>query len=204
MKLAGSSRRPDRAGSPRRAAPPALPRLATERMSLRALADADLDDFRRLEADPRVMRYIGDGRPPAAARIDAMVARVLGYPSLYPGLGCWCARRRDDREFLGWFVLKYCGRSCDVEVGYRLRPEAWGRGYATEGARVVVRHVFDELELDRLIGVTHPDNVASQRVLMKAGLADAGWGRYYGRRLRLFAARRFDFGGDDGVDGACS
>jgi RimJ/RimL family protein N-acetyltransferase len=85
-----------------------------------------------------------------------------------------------------------------------LRPEAWGRGYATEGARIVVRHAFDELELDRLIGVTHPDNVASQRVLMKAGLADAGWGRYYGRRLRLFAARRFDFGGDDGVDGACS
>lgn len=178
---------------------PALPRLAAARMRLCALGPGDLDDFRRLEADPRVMRYVGDGRPPPAARIEAMVERVLGYPALYPGLGCWCARRRDDRAFVGWFVLKYCGNSCDVEIGYRLRPEAWGRGYATEGARVVVRYVFDELELDRLIGVTHPDNVASQRVLMKAGLADAGWGRYYGRRLRLFAARRFDFGGGDAV-----
>ena len=73
-------------------------------------------------------------------------------------------------------------------------PDAWGQGFATEGATRLVRYGFDALELDRIIGVTDPANVASQRVLMKAGLADAGWGRYYGRRLRLFAARRFDFG----------
>jgi RimJ/RimL family protein N-acetyltransferase len=65
-----------------------------------------------------------------------------------------------------------------------------GRGYASEGARAVVRYGFSALGLDRIIGLTHPDNVASQRVLQKAGLADAGWGRYYNRRLRLFVADR--------------
>ena len=44
--------------------------------------------------------------------------------------------------------------------------------------------------MDTIIGVTHPENFASQRVLQKAGLADAGWGFYYERKLRLFAARR--------------
>jgi len=52
----------------------------------------------------------------------------------------------------------------------------------------VVRYGFDALGLDRIIGLTHPDNGASQRVLLKAGLADVGWGNYYGRRLRLFTA----------------
>ncbi len=49
---------------------------------------------------------------------------------------------------------------------------------------------FDDLGLHRIIGVTHPGNKASQRVLMKAGLEDAGWGHYYDRRLRLFVAER--------------
>jgi len=69
--------------------------------------------------------------------------------------------------------------------------EAWGQGFATEGATELVRYGFDDLGVDRIIGVTHPDNRASQRVLMKAGLADAGFvRRYYGVRLRLFVAER--------------
>jgi RimJ/RimL family protein N-acetyltransferase len=54
----------------------------------------------------------------------------------------------------------------------------------------LVDYGFDDLGLDRIIGVTHPANKASQRVLRKAGLEDVGWGRYYDRRLRLFAAQR--------------
>ena len=116
--------------------------------------------------------------------------RVLRYPRLYPDLGFWYTTRRDTGAFIGWFTLKYCGKSADVETGYMLLPEAWGQGYATEGASAMVRYGFDDLGLDRIIGVTHPDNFASQRVLQKAGLADAGWGHYYERKLRLFAARR--------------
>jgi len=79
-------------------------------------------------------------------------------------------------------------KTVDVEVGYRLLPGAWGSGYATEGTRALVRHGFAGLGLARIIGLTHPENLASQRVLAKAGLRDAGWGRYYGRDLRLFEA----------------
>jgi RimJ/RimL family protein N-acetyltransferase len=52
--------------------------------------------------------------------------------------------------------------------------------------RELVRYGFDDLGLHRIVGVTHPDNVASQRVLRKIGLADIGWGHYYGRPVRLF------------------
>jgi RimJ/RimL family protein N-acetyltransferase len=54
----------------------------------------------------------------------------------------------------------------------------------------MVARGFDLLGLERIIGVTHPDNLASQRVLLKAGLRDQGWGRYYDQDLRLFAIER--------------
>ena len=69
----------------------------------------------------------------------------------------------------------------------RLLPDAWGLGFATEGAAAMRDYGFDDLGLERIIGVTHPGNRASQHVLTKIGMADEGWGRYYDRRLRLFA-----------------
>ena len=170
------------------AVPP--PWLETLRLDMRDFTAGDSDDLWRLNTDPRVMRYIGDGKPVDQARHAQIMRRVIGYPAFYPDLGFWYTTRRDTGAFIGWFTLKYCGRSADVETGYMLLPDAWGQGFATEGASAMVRYGFDDLSLDRIIGVTHPDNVASQNVLQKAGLVDSGWGDYYDARLRLFAAQR--------------
>jgi RimJ/RimL family protein N-acetyltransferase len=167
---------------------PPVPWLETLRLELRAFVADDFDDLYRLDRDPQVMRYIADGRPASRATVAQRLARFIGYPTLYPDLGVWRAARRDTGAFIGFFCLVYTGKSTDIEVGYRLRRGAWGRGFATEGARALVAYGFDDLGLDRIIGVTQPGNKASQRVLLKAGLRDAGWGRYYDRRLRLFVA----------------
>jgi [ribosomal protein S5]-alanine N-acetyltransferase len=164
------------------------PWLETLRLALREFVPEDIDDLYRLDGDPRVMRFFGDGKAAPRQATAAAMRRILRYPRLYPDLGIWYATRRDTGAFIGWFTLKYAGRSPDVEVGYRLLHRAWGKGFATEGATALVHYGFDDLGLHRIIGVTHPDNVASQRVLMKAGLIDRGWGRYYDERLRLFAA----------------
>jgi ribosomal-protein-alanine N-acetyltransferase len=163
--------------------------LATERLSLREFRPDDVERLYRLNSDARVMRYIGDGSTETRDATERAVKRSMRYYRNYPGLGVWPAE--DERgAFVGWFCLKYVPDTVEIEVGYRLAPKAWGRGYASEGARAIVRYGFDELGLDRIIGLTHPDNAASQRVLQKAGLEDAGWGRYYGRRLRLFVRSR--------------
>jgi [ribosomal protein S5]-alanine N-acetyltransferase len=166
------------------------PWLETLRLELRAFVPGDFDDMVRLDSDPRVMKYIADGKPASRNAVAQRLKRFLRYPTLYPDLGVWRTARRDNGRFVGWFALNYAGRSTDIEIGYRLLPEAWGRGFATEGAAALLDYAFDDLGLDRVIGVTHPGNKASQRVLMKAGLADVGWGNYYDRRLRLFAAER--------------
>jgi RimJ/RimL family protein N-acetyltransferase len=166
------------------------PWLDTLRLSLREFTADDAAAIYRLDRDPRVVRFVGDGKPTPRREIDVRLARIVRNYALYPGLGSWYAARRDTGAFVGWFALKYCPPTCDVEIGYRLLHGAWGRGFATEGATELRRYAFDDLTLDRIIGVTHPDNHVSQRVLMKAGLADRGWGDYYGLHLRLFGAER--------------
>ena len=165
------------------AAPP-----STARLALRQFRPDDVDDVYRLDSDPRVMRYIGDGSVRTREEVASALVRSAAYYGNYPGLGVWASEKRDTGRFIGWFCLKYMPETADVEVGYRLLPEAWGKGYATEGALALVRYGFETLGLYRIVGVTHPDNDVSQRVLRKAGLRDAGWTRYWKREVRLFAA----------------
>jgi len=168
----------------------AEPWLETLRLSMRVFTPDDLDDLCALNGDRGVMKYIADGKVSTREEVGRALARFIRYPKLYADLGVWHTSRRDTGAFIGFFALNYAGKSADIEVGYRLMRDAWGLGFATEGATALVQFGFDELSLDRIIGVTHPGNKASQRVLMKAGLEDRGWGRYYDRRLRLFAAER--------------
>jgi RimJ/RimL family protein N-acetyltransferase len=163
------------------------PWLETLRLAMREFVPSDFDDLHRLDSDARVMKYIS-GKPATPEETRSTVRRIVRYYRLYPNLGAWYTVRRDTGRFIGWFSLKYAGKSSDVEIGYRLLPEAWGQGFATEGATAMYHYGFDDLDLDRIIGVTDPGNKASQRVLQKAGLVDRGWGRYYDLRLRLFAA----------------
>ena len=168
---------------------PPKPWLQTLRLELREFVPADVDDLYRLDSDPRVVKYLG-GEPLSREEVEANLRRIrIGYRANY-GLGIWHAARRDSGAFIGWFCLKYIPRSTDVEVGYRLVPEAWGQGFATEGAQALVAYGFDDLGLYKILGVTHRDNRASQRVLVKAGLNARGWSRYYARRVRLFVAER--------------
>ena len=167
-----------------------MARLLTARLALREFTGDDVDDLVDLDGDPRVMRYIGDGSVGTRATCEAGIERVLARYAEGTGLGVWRAARRDDGRFVGWVSLKPCGDSPDIEVGYRLMHDAWGQGFATELARAMLARGFEEVGLERIIGVTHPENFASQRVLVKAGMRDEGFGRYYGRDLRLFAIGR--------------
>ncbi|MGH8713978.1 MAG: GNAT family N-acetyltransferase [Casimicrobiaceae bacterium] len=167
--------------------PAPRPWLQTLRLDLREFTPDDIGDLVRLDSDPRVLKYINGGKPMPRAEVDAAMRRVTRYYALYPGLGVWRASLRGSGRFIGWYCLKYCPPTTDVEVGYRLLYAHWGHGYATEGARALVDYGFGDLGVARIIGVTHPGNKASQRVLRKAGLRDLGWGHYYDMRLRLFA-----------------
>jgi len=163
------------------------PWFKTARIALRRFVPSDAGDLLRLDSDPRVMRYINGGKPSTPAEIAVAMKRIPRIYAMYPGLGTWRAERRDTGAYIGWFTFKYVPKTPEIEVGYRLLHDAWGQGFATEGASAMRDYGFDDVGLSRIIGVTHRGNRASQHVLRKIGMADEGWGDYYDQRLRLFA-----------------
>jgi RimJ/RimL family protein N-acetyltransferase len=149
--------------------------LETARMRLRRFTEADAGDLAALHGDPAVMRYI-DGRPVPRAVVETQTLPGIlrGYRELPAGFGRWAAIEKSAGVFLGWFAIgPASSRGLDggTELGYRLRPAVWGRGYATEGARALVRKGFTDLGLDRVVATTMTVNVASRRVMEKAGLS---------------------------------
>lgn len=171
-------------------APPRRILLETERLVLRRYERDDLDRLTRLNTDPEVMRYIGDGSLRDREQTRAGIARAQRIYDIFPGLGFWVAEEKPTRRFVGVFALIYIPKTVEIEVGYRLIKSAWGRGIATDGARALVRYGLFELGLDRVVGLTHPENDPSKHVLMKAGLRARGTGHYYDKELCYFVAER--------------
>ena len=147
--------------------------LETERLILRRFTEADVDDLCDLDGDREVMRFITGGRPtPRDVTRDETLPRFLRAYERFEGFGVWAAVERSTGEFLGWFeFFPPKGRGPEeAELGYRLRPSAWGKGYATEGSRALVRKGFTDLGVRRVFAETMVVNAASRRVMEKAGL----------------------------------
>jgi RimJ/RimL family protein N-acetyltransferase len=166
--------------------------LETPRLRLRRLIAADLADLVALDSDPEVMRYVGS---PAGVRQPTETderARVRILESLrgdHEPLGFWRVEARGAaRTFLGLGALlrmpvgpgASTARDPDVEVAYRLVRAAWGHGVATEAAGALVAHGLDTVGLPRLVAVTYPENLVSQRVLDKLGFERRGLIDYQG------------------------
>jgi RimJ/RimL family protein N-acetyltransferase len=147
--------------------------LETDRLVLRRFTAADVDNLVDLDGDPEVMRFLTGGRPtPRDVIRDDILPAFLQYYDRFAGYGFWAAIEKSTGEFLGWFHFRpHDGASLDEpELGYRLRRSAWGKGYATEGSRALIRKGFTELGVRRVVASTMAVNVASRRVMEKAGM----------------------------------
>jgi RimJ/RimL family protein N-acetyltransferase len=167
--------------------PPAA--LETPRLLLRPFVADDAGWFLALNADPRVTRYTWD----AAVLTTVEQARqvLLDHPIAdygRHGFGRWACVLKACGTPIGFAGLKRLGDlGGEVDVGYRLLPAHWGAGLATEAAVASVRWGLDTLGLPRIIGLVDPENVASVRVLEKAGLAFEALFDYHGQRLARYA-----------------
>ncbi len=152
---------------------PAPDIVTSERLVLRRFTADDLDLLARLHSDPRVMRYTG-GVLDRAGSEALLHERILDCYERHPGLGVWLTIERTTGECVGIHNLNHLYGQPDVQVGYMLYPEFWGRGYATEMCVALLRHGFTTLALPRIVAITDVPHLASQHVLQKAGLEHKG------------------------------
>ncbi|WP_428309588.1 GNAT family N-acetyltransferase [Hydrocarboniphaga sp.] len=147
--------------------------LSTPRLLLRRFTLADLDLLDRLNSDAEVMRHLGG----VASRADTQAmleGRMLRYYDEHPGLGVWATIERRSGACIGFHLLNHIRGEQHIQVGYRLFPGYWGRGYATEMSIALLRYGFATLGLDTITAITAPDNFGSQSVLLKSGLRRNG------------------------------
>ncbi len=132
----------------------------------------DLPDWHELNQAPGVTRYLSS-TPPSREQTEAGLRRVVAAAALHHDYGFYTALQDD--EFVGWFHLRPGsveteGDIFNPELGYRLRPEYWGRRLATEGGDALVDHAFDQLGASSVYAETMAANAASRSVMAKLGM----------------------------------
>ncbi|GAB2688145.1 GNAT family N-acetyltransferase [Saccharopolyspora gloriosae] len=150
---------------------PENPCLVTERLVLRPWEPADFDAVRAWHADPVVMRHLGGVLD--SARSDATVRRWTAELES-KGFGMLAVCPADGARPIGTVGLGLPAFDSHftpcVEIGWRLDRGAWGRGYATEAARAVLRDGFDRLGLAEIVAFTARQNTGSERVMNRLGM----------------------------------
>lgn len=152
----------------------------TERLHIRLYTAGDFDFVYRMQSDPEIMHYI------RAAESDRGV--VLGraeawlkYQAENPGYGVWMMETRENPEVVGYGVVRHAeftpGK--DVEVGYIIAKEHWGKGYATESTLGMIEYALDALGVNKLVAYTDEANRGSNHVLEKCGFTRTGIEKIY-------------------------
>ena len=149
--------------------------LQTARLGLRRWLPADLDPFARMNQDPVVMEYFP--RVLSGVESAAMVKRAERHFDDF-GFGLYATDRLDTGEFIGFAGLSRPSfeawfTPC-VEIGWRLRRETWGQGFATEASLEILRFGLEEAGLEKIFSWTAVVNVRSERVMQKIGMEKVG------------------------------
>jgi len=159
--------------------------LTTERLRLRALTPDDLQDlYDRVSSDPEVA---WDGTPSTLEETRRSLERKIDHVREH-GFGMMAVTDRRTGDLYGFAGLQHLEGGHDIEIGYYLARQAWGRGFATELGHALVAMAFGPLGLERVVAVVRPENTASQNVLAKLGFRPVAVEHHYGADVELWEA----------------
>jgi RimJ/RimL family protein N-acetyltransferase len=143
--------------------------LETDRLRLRKITMADLEDIHAIWGDPEAMRLFPRTLDREGVR-EWIERNLTRYAET--GHGIWAVIRNEDGQFVGdcGLVIQDINGAPELEVGYHFLPRFWGRGYASEAARGCMDYARETLGRPRVISMIRPENLASRRVAERNGL----------------------------------
>ncbi len=169
-----------------------IPTLETEHLILRAWRADDAEVWYNMLQEPDLLKYFPDTQPPPRHMADRYIEHHLDHWRTF-GYGHWVVTTRGDGRVVGWTGLEYVSELEQTELAYLLSRSVWGRGYATEAGRAALRFAFDVPGVDAVIGLVHPDNAASIRVLEKCGMSLVDRVTLWGLEMCRYRVRRAEY-----------
>lgn len=166
-----------------------MPVFETARLVVRPFTIEDADNFFALQSNPDVMQYI---RPPRTrAESDSFLHEKVLTDSFGEYKGYWLVEEKSSGLFVGSFVIIPIPDDIEkTQMGYSFLPQHWGKGYASEVAKEGVNYFYHCTPLLELYGVTETPNIASQKVLLKAGFQPHAKKMEGERELLVYIIRR--------------
>jgi RimJ/RimL family protein N-acetyltransferase len=141
----------------------------THRLILRQFTEADAPLVLALNSDPAVLQYLHEPVLEDEEHARRIIRDII-LPQYQNRLGRWAAFTKESQEFIGWCGLKHRPELGEIDLGYRFKQSAWGKGYATETAAAALQYGFTHLGLREITGRADVGNLASLRVLEKIGM----------------------------------
>lgn len=150
--------------------------------------EEDADNFFRLNGDPEVMRYIR----PAKSREECIefLKEIIAKAEENPGIGRWAAIEKLNGVFVGSFAIIPIEQTEDIQLGYALLKEQWGKGFASELTKGGLDYYFRTTEAAHIYAITEKPNTASQKVLLKNGFTFDSIKKEEGKDLLMYIATR--------------
>ena len=143
--------------------------LSTPHLLLRPWQAGDVQRLFSILQEPGIMQYFPKTTSPPQAWVEKYIAHHASHWQEH-GYGHWAVVNNQDGQVVGWTGLEYLPELNQTEIAYLLCGEVQGRGYATEAAQAALTFGFEICHLEEIIGLVHPQNAASIRVLEKCGL----------------------------------
>ncbi|MDX6711117.1 MAG: hypothetical protein QOH96_2133 [Blastocatellia bacterium] len=165
-----------------------IPTLETPRLILRSFRNEDFEAYAEFCADPEVMRYL-TGKPMSRLESWRHMAMMVGHWVLR-GYGSWAVEERESGKFIGKIGINDPEGWPAFEIGWTLGRPYWGKGYATEGARVALKYAFEELDRPHVISLIHRENRGSIAVAEKLGEKIEGETEVMGMPVLIYGVHR--------------
>lgn len=166
--------------------------LETERLLVRRFTETDLATLIELRSDDEVIRYLGGRRLQNPEMIATRLRFYIGCYETY-GFGLGGMILKESGEMIGWSGLQPLEDTDEIEVGYGMTKDYWGRGLGFECALAWLEFGFRVKNLDRIVAVADPANVGSWRIMEKCGMSRERTDTHYGMDCVFYAVSREDF-----------